>query len=100
MAAGLRALADAVESTPELLSAAADSMAEEFLDARAPPADEQVRRWDLDQLKTLFRPGHECCGLDSGLHRLMMVGKSPALAHHSTPDRPELNPQLDPNPVF
>jgi len=42
LTAGLRALADAVEATPELLSVAAESMAEDFVAARAPPDANQV----------------------------------------------------------
>ena len=74
LAAGLRSLADAIESTPELLSAAADSMAEDFLDARAPPADDQVHSQNLSWPKILSRPGHRASGLDMGLHRLKMEG--------------------------
>ena len=42
LAAGLRALADAVESQPELLSHAADAMSEDFMTARLPPATGQA----------------------------------------------------------
>ena len=42
LAAGFRALADAVEAAPELLSVAAESMAEDFVAARAPPDEGQV----------------------------------------------------------
>ena len=42
MAAGLRTLADAVEATPDLLSVAAESMAEDYMHARAPPPEDQV----------------------------------------------------------
>lgn len=42
LAAALRALADAVEAQPELLSLAADAMSEDFMAARAPPTAEQA----------------------------------------------------------
>ena len=44
LAAALRALADAVEAQPELLSLAADAMSEDFMAARAPPAAGQASR--------------------------------------------------------
>lgn len=42
VAAGLRALADAVEAHPELLSLAADALSEDFMGARSPPTPEQL----------------------------------------------------------
>ena len=43
LAAGLRALAEAVEAQPALLALAADAMSEDFMASRAPPPPEQVR---------------------------------------------------------
>ena len=50
LAAGLRALADAVESQPELLSHAADAMSEDFMTARLPPATGQASQATQDVL--------------------------------------------------
>lgn len=54
LAAGLRALADAVEASPELLSLAADAMSEDFMAARAPPATNQVSRSDRNSYITIY----------------------------------------------
>ncbi|KAK9839615.1 hypothetical protein WJX81_001019 [Elliptochloris bilobata] len=42
LAAGLRALADRIEAQPALLSAAADSLAADFMQSRLPPAEQAL----------------------------------------------------------
>ena len=44
LAAGLRALADRVETQPELISKAADLMSVDFMSSRAPPVQVSVSK--------------------------------------------------------